>query len=100
MHLLRFTPNTSKSDIIACISIVDTRVTVKKTSVTSRIVFGAQRNKQYRPIMIIPILSSTSPCVHVEFDLFSDNLKSDYRLQLIIEPIQFTYDAVSNEKKQ
>jgi len=62
-------------------------------------VFGMQRDKQYRPILLMPILSSSSPVVHVEFELFSANQKSDYRLHLIIEPIQIIYDAVSQEKR-
>jgi hypothetical protein len=58
-------------------------------------VFGMRRDKEYRPILIMPILSSSSPLVHIEFELFSANQNSDYRLQLFIEPIKIIYDAVS-----
>ena len=61
-------------------------------------VFGIQRDEQYRPIIIMPMFMSSSPLVHIEFELFSGNQKSDYRLQLIVEPIRIIYDAVREFK--
>ncbi len=61
--------------------------------------FGMEYDKQNRPLLLTPISSSHSPLVHVEFELFSAKQKSDYRLNLIIEPIEFIYHAVRSGGK-
>lgn len=126
LNLLSPTINQSNNDIIACISISNARIDMKKMCITSRIeyniiftifififllslrclielesvrVFGMEREKDFRPVLLMPILLSSSPLVHVKFELFSANQKSDYSLQLIIEPIRIIYDAVSKQIK-
>jgi hypothetical protein len=58
-------------------------------------IFGMGYNKQYRPTLLLEMLPSSSPDVHVEFELFPVDQKSDYRLHLTIEPFKIIYDAVS-----
>jgi hypothetical protein len=58
-------------------------------------IFGVQFDKEHRPLLVSSMLPSHSPLVHIEFELFSVNKNSDYRLELIIEPIQIIYHAVS-----
>lgn len=40
-----------------------------------------------------------SPFVHVEFDLFPVDKKSDYRFHITVEPLKIFHDAVSWKKK-
>jgi hypothetical protein len=128
LYSFRFPINGCYDEMIACISVSNARINMKKMSITSRVeyvgeyslflffllfllrciielesvrMFGMERDKQYRPLLLTPISSSCSPLVHVEFELFSAKEKSDYRLHLIIEPIQIIYHAVNrNEKRQ
>ncbi|CAF2509639.1 unnamed protein product [Rotaria sp. Silwood2] len=104
----RLMANRANKEILACISITEAWTNLKKMSITSRRecvielqsihIFGINRDNQYRPILVKPLLSSSSPMVHVEFELFTANPKSDNRLNLIMEPFEFIYDAVSKKK--
>ncbi len=58
-------------------------------------IFGMRHNKQHRPILLMEMFPSTVPLVHVEFELFPEDRKSDYRLYFTIEPLKIIYDAVS-----
>ncbi|CAF1623632.1 unnamed protein product [Rotaria magnacalcarata] len=101
----RLISNRTGDEIIASITITDVRVSMKKMCITSRIeckgdidsvhVFGMDREEEYRPILIRPLSSSSSPLVHFEFELFSVNPQADNRFHLTIEPIHFIYDAPS-----
>lgn len=83
----------SKDQSILCLIFLDyPRCSIELQFVR---VFGVQRDGQYRPIIVMPMFMSSSPLVFIEFELFSGNEKSDYRLKLIIEPIRIIYDAVS-----
>jgi hypothetical protein len=50
-------------------------------------------------MLLLEMLPSTSPHLHVEFELFPLDQKSDYRLHMDIEPLKIIYDAVSNRKR-
>ncbi len=62
-------------------------------------VSGMRQNKQIEPILLIEMLSSFSPHVHAEFELFPLDQKSDYRLHMTVAPIRAIYDAVSSRKR-
>ncbi len=113
---------------IACISVSNARVNMKKMGITSRVeyrrrffclyfllllllrctiqmeslqMFGMGRDNEHRPLLLTPMSSlSSSPVLHVEFELFAAKQKSDYRFNMIMEPIRFIYHAVSRRKKQ
>ena len=57
-----------------------------------------RQNKQIQPILLIELLSSFSPHVHAEFELFPLDQKSDYRLHMTVAPIRAIYDAVSSRE--
>lgn len=63
-------------------------------------VFGMGHNKLHRPPLLLEILPSSSPNVHIEFELFPEDQKSDYRLHLTVEPLKITYDAVSEKEEE
>ena len=62
-------------------------------------IYGMQSNNQQRPVLIMGTISLDSPFIHIEFELFPVDKKSDYRLCLVIEPLKFFYDAVSLKKQ-
>ncbi|CAF4025351.1 unnamed protein product [Rotaria magnacalcarata] len=82
----------SKFDLNLLSSTTNTRC---KGDIDSVHVFGMDREEEYRPILIRPLSSSSSPLVHFEFELFSVNPQADNRFHLTIEPIHFIYDAPS-----
>ncbi|CAF0873895.1 unnamed protein product [Rotaria sordida] len=98
----RLMANRINHEIIACISITEAWFKIKKMSITSRLefmnefqslhIFGTNRDNQYRPILIKPRLLS-SPFLHIEFELYTADSKSDNRFYLTMEPIEFIYDA-------
>ncbi|UJR29329.1 hypothetical protein I4U23_010541 [Adineta vaga] len=87
---------------IAYICVTDIWMTVKRMSVSRSIeclidlqtthIYGMQSNREQRPILIMGRISSFSPFLHVEFELFPVDKKCDYRLQLIIQPLKVFYN--------
>jgi hypothetical protein len=126
IYLHRTTNIERKDEILASVNIMDTQVNVKLMSISSRLeysrlynpffisllmllrclidlqyiqVSGMRQNKQIEPILLIEMLSSFSPHVHAEFELFPLDQKSDYRLHMTVAPIRAIYDAVSSRKR-
>ncbi len=58
-------------------------------------IFGMRHNKQHQPALLLEMLPSSFPHMHIEFELFPVDQKSDYRFHLTIEPLKIIYDAVS-----
>ena len=58
-------------------------------------IFGKQTDIQTRPLLATVASQSTLPVIHVELELAPMDKKSDYRLFLVIEPLEIVYDAVS-----
>lgn len=58
-------------------------------------IFNMGHNLQDRPMLLLEMLPSSSPHVHIEFEFFPEDQKSDYRLRMTIEPLKVIYDAVS-----
>jgi hypothetical protein len=58
-------------------------------------IFGMQCNNQKAPILMMGIAPGFSPFVHVEFELFPVDKKSDYRFHMTVEPLKIFHDAVS-----
>lgn len=54
-----------------------------------------RHNKQHQPALLLEMLPSSFPHMHIEFELFPVDQKSDYRFHLTIEPLKIIYDAVS-----
>jgi len=52
-------------------------------------------NKQRHSPLLVEMFSSSSPHVHIEFELFPADQRSDYRLHLDISPMKIIYDTVS-----
>ena len=59
--------------------------------------FGMKTNAQSRPLLASGVSVSTTPLIHVELEFSPMDNRSDYRLNLAIEPLQIAYDAVSGE---
>ncbi|CAF0711791.1 unnamed protein product [Adineta steineri] len=92
-----------KDETIIYICVTDIWTTIKRMSVSRSIecmidlqtvnIYGMKSNNGERPILITGVTSSFSPFVHVEFELFPADKKSDYRLYLVIEPLKVFYDV-------
>ncbi len=54
-----------------------------------------RHNKYHKSPLLLEMFPSHFPHVHLEFELFPTDHKSDYRLRLTIEPLKIMYDAVS-----
>jgi hypothetical protein len=57
--------------------------------------FGMKTNAQSRPLLASGVSKSTIPLIHVELEFSPMDSRSDYRLNLVIEPLKIAYDAVS-----
>ncbi|CAF1109897.1 unnamed protein product [Adineta ricciae] len=92
------------NELIAYICVTDIWMNIKRMSVSRSIecmidlqtahIYGMQSNKEQRPILIMGTMSTFSPFVHVEFELFPADKKSDYRLHLVMQPLKVFYDEV------
>jgi hypothetical protein len=54
-----------------------------------------QTDKQHRPLLVTAVSTSSLSLIHSELELSPLDKRSDYRLDLVIEPLKITYDAVS-----
>ncbi len=52
-------------------------------------------NRQHHSPLLLEMHSSSSPHVHIEFELFPVDQKSDYSLRLNMEPMKIIYDTVT-----
>lgn len=57
-----------------------------------------RHNKHHPAAILMEIRPSSSPNIHIEFELFPEDQLSDYRLHLTIQPLRFTYDTVSRNQ--
>ena len=74
-------------------------VDVKSISDISNSMELNELDKEHRATLI-RAKPSSSPSVHIEFELFPADQRSDYRLHMMVEPLKVVYDAVSYSRME